>query len=146
MNTAFRTLSAPLAGELQYPVLTGMETSEQLQTQTAIVAPPARVEERRLSVVSISIEYPNPSEPGRRLFVRARLQALAKSVHLRILSPIALVDYARPQQLWAALRAFPKQLRDGSVEVFYPRWFYPPRGGFQLLSACSSAFCARCID
>ena len=81
-------------------------------------------------MVSLSIEYPNPSEPGKGLFVRARLQALAEMVNLRILSPVALLDYANPGNRWLGSRGCPRHATDGAATVFYPGWIYPPHGGF----------------
>jgi len=85
---------------------------------------------RHLNVVSISIEYPNRSEPGKGLFVRARLQAMAKLINLKVLAPVALLDYANPDRRLFGSRDVPSRLNDGKAEVFYPRWVYPPRGGF----------------
>jgi glycosyltransferase involved in cell wall biosynthesis len=83
-----------------------------------------------LNVVSLSIEYPNPIEPGKGLFIRARLQALAEIVNLEILSPVALLDYANPHNRWFGSKGIPRQVTDGPATVLYPRWLYPPRGGF----------------
>jgi hypothetical protein len=94
---------------------------------------------RRLNIVSISIEYPNPCEPGKGLFVRARLQAIAKLVNLRVLSPIALLDYANPENRLLGSRGIPNCRKDGFAEVFHPQWIYPPYGGFlNALSMFSS--------
>ena len=84
----------------------------------------------RLNVLSISIEYPNPSEPGKGIFVRARLQAMAKLIHLKVLAPVALLDYANPANRLLGSHNIPGSLNDGAAEVLYPRWIYPPRGGF----------------
>ncbi len=81
-------------------------------------------------MVSLSIEYPNPSEPGKGLFVRARLQALAEMVNLKILSPVAILDYANPGNRWLGSGGVPRHATDGAAEVLYPRWIYPPHGGF----------------
>jgi glycosyltransferase involved in cell wall biosynthesis len=84
----------------------------------------------RLNVLSISIEYPNPCEPGKGLFVRARLQAMAKLINLKVLAPVALLDYANPDNRVLGPRDLPRSLDDGAAQVFYPRWIYPPHGGF----------------
>lgn len=106
---------------------------ESIHTDRSISASPAESQllpSSRLNVVSLSIEYPNPAEPGKGLFVRARLQALANIVNLKILSPVALLDYANPDHRWLGSRGVPRQATDGAAAVFYPRWIYPPYGGF----------------
>lgn len=84
---------------------------------------------RQLNVVSLSIEYPSSAEPGKGLFIRARLQALAGINSLIVLSPVAILDYANPQNRRFGSRDIPTQVADGSATVLYPRWLYPPRGG-----------------
>ena len=106
---------------------------ESIQADRSISAAPAESQllpSSRLNVVSLSIEYPNPTEPGKGLFVRARLQALANIVNLKILSPVALLDYANPGNRWLGSQRVPRQATDGAAVVFYPRWIYPPHGGF----------------
>src|ERR1035438_9398946 len=81
---------------------------ESIQADRSISAAPAESQllpSSRLNVVSLSIEYPNPTEPGKGLFVRARLQALANIVNLKILSPVALLDYANPGNRWLGSRS-----------------------------------------
>ena len=90
----------------------------------------ARSMNSRLNVVSISIEYPNPREPSKGLFIRARLQALAKAVNLKVFSPVALLDYANPEGRLLGSRGIPAHRTDQGVDVFHPSWIYPPRGGF----------------
>jgi lipopolysaccharide exporter len=81
-------------------------------------------------VLSLSTEFPNPTEPGKGLFVRARLQAIASRASLFVVSPVALLDYANPERkLFAALR-IPRATTEGELPVLHPRWLYPPRGGW----------------
>jgi PST family polysaccharide transporter len=81
-------------------------------------------------VLSLSTEFPNPLEPGKGLFVRSRLEAIASRVSLFVVAPIASLDYANPQRnLFAALRM--SRARDeGHLQVLHPRWLYPPHGGW----------------
>lgn len=83
-----------------------------------------------LKILSLSIEYPNPAEPGKGLFVRARLQALAGVAQLKVVSPVAVLDYANPDRQWYGPSGIPHRRQDDGAEVLYPRWLYPPRGGF----------------
>jgi teichuronic acid biosynthesis glycosyltransferase TuaC len=85
---------------------------------------------RELRIVSLSSEFPNPTEPGKGLFVRARLLAVAARAHLKVIAPVALLDYANPRsQLFASFRV-PPQRRENGIEILHPRWIYPPKGGW----------------
>jgi len=81
-------------------------------------------------ILSLSSEFPNPTEPGKGLFVHARLMAIAARTRLTIVAPVALIDYANPRnELFASFRIPPRR-RDNGVEILHPRWFYPPKGGW----------------
>jgi lipopolysaccharide exporter len=81
-------------------------------------------------VLSLSTEFPNPSEPGKGLFVRSRLEAIASRACLFVVAPVASLDYANPQRhLFAALR-IPRERKEGQLQVLHPRWLYPPYGGW----------------
>jgi teichuronic acid biosynthesis glycosyltransferase TuaC len=83
-----------------------------------------------LRILSLSTEFPNPSEPAKGLFVRARLQAMAAAAHITVVAPVALVDYANPHgELFGALR-LPRRRREPGLDVLHPRWLYPPYGGW----------------
>ncbi|HUI78290.1 MAG TPA: glycosyltransferase [Bryobacteraceae bacterium] len=85
---------------------------------------------RRLKILSLSTEYPNPGEPGKGLFVRARLQALAELADLTVIAPVALLDYANPEGRLLASFTIPKSRSDHGTRVFHVRWLYPPFGGW----------------
>src|SRR5262249_52116168 len=59
-----------------------------------------------------------------------RLQALAAKVRLTVVAPVALLDYANPQNNWLASLRIPKRRCDDGIEVLHPRWLYPPYGGW----------------
>jgi teichuronic acid biosynthesis glycosyltransferase TuaC len=77
-------------------------------------------------VLSLSTNYPRPGEKSRGLFVRSRLQHLSKVLPVKVVSPVAWIDYAAEQKVG---KYPPVRLQDDNVEVFYPRWLYPPYGG-----------------
>ena len=81
-----------------------------------------------MNVLSISSVYPNPHEPGLGLFVRSRLQALAQHVKIKVIAPVPFFDYSPLQgkALWS--REVPRSRTDAAIEVFHPRWIYPPYG------------------
>jgi teichuronic acid biosynthesis glycosyltransferase TuaC len=92
---------------------------------------------KTVRVLSLSTVFPNPSEPNLGLFVRSRLLHTSALLPHRVVAPVAIVDYAARH--WGT-RGIPKHRTDGRLEVYHPRWFYPPRAG------AASAFClAACL-
>ncbi len=83
-----------------------------------------------MTVLSLSTEFPNPSEPGKGLFVRSRLQAIASRASLFVVAPIASLDYANPQGNILASHCVPRERQEGHMQVLHPRWLYPPYGGW----------------
>lgn len=81
-------------------------------------------------VLSLSTEFPNPSEPGKGLFVRSRLQAIRSRASLVVVAPVAALDYANPQRDLLAARRIPRERQEGHMRVLHPRWLYPPCGGW----------------
>jgi teichuronic acid biosynthesis glycosyltransferase TuaC len=47
-----------------------------------------------------------------------------------VIAPVALLDYANPDNRILASVSIPRFRRDGDVDVFHPRWLYPPYGGW----------------
>jgi len=94
------------------------------------VAVDARPNTGRLKILSLSTEYPNAVEPGKGLFVQARLRAIAERADLTVIAPVAALDYANPDGRLLASFAIPKTRSDGGARVFHPRWYYPPFGGW----------------
>jgi teichuronic acid biosynthesis glycosyltransferase TuaC len=81
-----------------------------------------------MKILSLSSVYPNPAEPGLGLFVRSRLQHMAASAEIKAIAPIPLVDYSNPRGKLFLSRTFPVVRQDGPIEVFHPRWLFPPTG------------------
>jgi glycosyltransferase involved in cell wall biosynthesis len=85
---------------------------------------------REPRILSLSTEFPNPTEPGKGLFVFARLRSIAARVPLTVIAPVALFDYANPNNdLLASLKVPGRRLEQG-MEILHPRWLYPPKGGW----------------
>jgi hypothetical protein len=64
------------------------------------------------------------------LFVCARLRSIAARVPLTVIAPVALFDYANPNNdLLASLKVPGRRLEQG-MEILHPRWLYPPKGGW----------------
>jgi teichuronic acid biosynthesis glycosyltransferase TuaC len=83
-----------------------------------------------LKIISLSTEYPNPLEPGKGLFVHARLQSIAAEADLTVFAPVALLDYANPEGNLLASLAIPRSRTDQGTRVHHMRWLYPPLGGW----------------
>ena len=81
-----------------------------------------------MRILSLSSVYPNPAEPGLGLFVRSRLQSMAKHADLKVIAPIPVLDYSHPEGKVFRAREFPLRRRDDLIEVFHPRWVFPPYG------------------
>jgi glycosyltransferase involved in cell wall biosynthesis len=81
-------------------------------------------------ILSLTTEFPNPSEPGKGLFVRSRLDAIASRALLLVVAPVASLDYAHPRRDLFASRRIPRKRTEGALEVLHPRWLYPPYGGW----------------
>jgi glycosyltransferase involved in cell wall biosynthesis len=81
-----------------------------------------------LKILSLASVYPNPAEPGLGLFVRARLQQMGQNATIKAIAPVPLLDYLHPSQKLRPRSAVPFRRQDGCLEVFHPRWLYPPLG------------------
>jgi glycosyltransferase involved in cell wall biosynthesis len=85
----------------------------------------------RLRILSLSLAFPNPVEPSLGTFVRSRLRHMIPLAEIKVMAPLAVLDYAA---IWAGTasgkaRAIPRQRWDEELEVFHPRWLYPPGAG-----------------
>ena len=95
---------------------------------------PAAAEEKPVrppDVLSLSTEFPNPSEPGKGLFVRARLEAIRSRACVLVVAPVASLDYANPQRNLFAASAHPA--RSGRRVAYTSctlAGLYPPSGGW----------------
>lgn len=81
-----------------------------------------------MNILSLSSVYPNPGEPGLGLFVRSRLQEIARSEQVKVIAPIPLLDYSNPGRKLLRSRGFPWRRWDGPIEVLHPQWVCPPYG------------------
>jgi glycosyltransferase involved in cell wall biosynthesis len=111
-------VARPLCGELVRVVRAALNLPERR---------PAHLTPR---VLSLSTEFPNPSERGKGLFVRSRLEAIAARSELFVVAPVAALDYANPQRRLFDAWRIPRARREGGLQVFHPRWLYPPFGGW----------------
>ncbi len=85
----------------------------------------------RPRVLSLCCVYPNPAQPRQGIFVQRRLQGLAELTDLKVVSPVAFLQYGNPrgERLRLGRGNIPGQQEDGKLTILYPRWFYPPFSG-----------------
>jgi glycosyltransferase involved in cell wall biosynthesis len=88
----------------------------------------SRPPDARPRIASISIEYPNAAEPGLGLFVRSRLQQMGTLADVKVISPVALVNYSDPHRKLLRSGVIPHSYADQNLSVIHPRWTYPPFG------------------
>ncbi len=88
-----------------------------------------------MRILSVCTVFPNAAEPGLGLFVRARLESLARLEPCVVVAPVPALDFARPVRQWLRRRPCPAARREGALTVLHPRWLYPP-GGTPLTAAC----------
>jgi glycosyltransferase involved in cell wall biosynthesis len=81
-----------------------------------------------MKILSLSSVFPNPSESGLGLFVRARLSAITGFAQVKVIAPLPLLDYTNPKGKIYRRRMFPFTGMDGPIEVLFPRWVFPPLG------------------
>ncbi len=100
-------------------------------SEAAAIAPPSpeKAAGEQLRVLSISCAYPNARDAGLGVFVRARLSRMAEHCDVVVVSPVPFLDYARLFSRRTGT-SIPARVEDGPLTVLYPRWIYPPGGGF----------------
>lgn len=98
------------------------EAGEQMNSEPAAILRPR--------ILSLCCLYPNPAFPNQGLFVERRLRHLAELCDVRVLAPLALVQYGNPagKRLRIGI-ACPKERWDSAIRVQHPRWWYPPFSG-----------------
>jgi teichuronic acid biosynthesis glycosyltransferase TuaC len=82
-------------------------------------------------VLSLCCLYPNALAPGQGLFIERRLQHLAELTEVRVVAPLAVIQYGAPsgKRIRMRERSCPAHRQDGRISVLQPRWFYPPLSG-----------------
>ena len=83
-----------------------------------------------LKILSLTGLYPTKTEPGLGLFVQRRMKHVAALAEVRIVAPLAAVDYGHPERKLFAMAKEPYRVQDGPLVVYHPKWFYPPLGGW----------------
>jgi teichuronic acid biosynthesis glycosyltransferase TuaC len=85
----------------------------------------------RPRILSLSCVFPNPADPGFGLFVKARLNRLGQAADVKVIAPIARIDFATSARVRFGRREIPLRRWDGDLEILHPAWTYLP-GGFAI--------------
>ncbi len=89
-------------------------------------------------IASLTCVWPTAADPGHGLFIRRRLRHVAALAPLRVVAPLAAVDYGHPQRRFFENWRLPRACHDEGLAVDFPRFFYPPFGG-ALNAGCLAA-------
>jgi glycosyltransferase involved in cell wall biosynthesis len=81
-------------------------------------------------VLCLSTVFPNPAETDFGFFVERRMRRVAEHIPVTVVAPVAVVEYGNPQRKFPPLGRIPKESQLGALQVYYPRYFYPPLGGW----------------
>lgn len=82
-----------------------------------------------LKVLSLSSTFPTPWQPSLGTFVRARLDRVASFAQIKVLAPVAVMEFGNPTRRGFGTGALARCYKDRSLDVIRPRWIYPPLGG-----------------
>ncbi len=82
-----------------------------------------------LRILTLSTTFPNSLEPNTGIFIRSRVLHLAKLADIKVVAPVALLNYAKLSGASISGGDIPRRLRDHNLDVLHPRWIYPPLGG-----------------
>lgn len=101
-----------------------------------------------MHVLCLSTVFPNPAETDFGVFVERRMRRVGEMVEVSVVAPVAVVEYGNPKRRFPPLDRIPQKARNGSLDVYYPRWFYPPLGGWSnaYFLWAQSLRLARAID
>ena len=94
-------------------------------------ATPAMADHGRRRVLSITTVFPNPVQPSHGLFVRQRLQRLARSFDLHVVAPVPYFPGCTGR-LANRPAGVPKRSSTHEIEAEHPRFWSPPGLGKSL--------------
>ncbi len=81
-------------------------------------------------MLCLSTVFPNPAEADFGFFVERRMRRVAEHLPVTVVAPVAVVEYGNPLRKFPPLARIPRQSQLGAMKVYYPRYFYPPLGGW----------------
>jgi glycosyltransferase involved in cell wall biosynthesis len=74
--------------------------------------------------------FPNPAETDFGVFIHRRMRRVADQIPVLVLAPVPVLEYGNPKRILAPLGQIPQRAQEGGLDIRYPRWFYPPLGGW----------------
>jgi teichuronic acid biosynthesis glycosyltransferase TuaC len=81
-------------------------------------------------ILCLSMCFPNPAETDFGVFIHRRMRRVAEQIPVIVLAPVPVIEYGNPRRVLAPLGQIPHRAQDGGLDIRYPRWFYPPLGGW----------------
>jgi teichuronic acid biosynthesis glycosyltransferase TuaC len=81
-----------------------------------------------MRILSLSCVYPSPRNPALGLFVQSRLRCLSRMAQVKVIAPVAEIDYAVLPRLSMGRGKVPAREWDAKIEVLRPLWLYLPGG------------------
>lgn len=79
-----------------------------------------------LRILSFTTVFPRPGDEQLGLFVRRRLLRMAEQAEIRVVAPVARIEYGNAKRKFPDLRQIPLRRKDGPLTVYHPRWLYAP--------------------
>jgi glycosyltransferase involved in cell wall biosynthesis len=84
---------------------------------------------KRVRILSLCSVFPHPLQQDLGRFVRARLLAMAEQADVKVVAPVAYLEYGNPVRHGLGIGKVPPRQTDGHLEVLRPRWQYLPNAG-----------------
>lgn len=82
-----------------------------------------------MRVLSLASAFPHALQNDLGIFIRARLKAMADLAEVKVIAPVAYLEYGNPARRSLGIGQVPAQRMDGHLEVLHPRWQYLPNAG-----------------
>jgi glycosyltransferase involved in cell wall biosynthesis len=83
----------------------------------------------RLKILGLASTFPHPLQTNLGIFVRARLQAMAGLADVKVVAPVAYLEFGNPARHGLGIGKIPPRAMDGALDVLRPRWQYLPNAG-----------------
>ncbi len=74
-----------------------------------------------LKILSLASTFPHPLQKDLGIFVRARLQAMTAVADMKVVAPVAYLEYGNPARRGLGIGMIPPRVMDGRLEVLRPR-------------------------
>lgn len=82
-----------------------------------------------MRILCLTTCFPNAAEPDLGVFIERRMRAVARYVPVRVLAPVAIVEYGNGRRVFAPRGVIERRCDRGGLEVEHRWWVYPPLVG-----------------